>query len=505
MTAAPEKGIRAPRTIRARVAIATFLSLAVILLVIGLVIDRFDYYTAIEAVDTRLEGDAEALAAAIDYDGQKIEFDFEDEIITSFTKPKCGAYFRVFTSRGPLERSRSLDGKSLPEPSAEDLAPVEPGEPPRATNAIVTGPFEPAVRMRTLAVRRKPEHRGPYGASRPGAAAGPDITVIVQVARSISEIDKGWFGERMTVVGGLSLALLLGTLAAFFIARRATDPIRTLTDDARVIASGGGAARLEVGSVEGELRELALLLNQGFDRLASTLDREKRFAADVAHELRTPMTVYRAKLEHALARERTPAEYRAAIQSALDAGIRLQNLVEGLLTLSRADRALDLSATVDLGAIVSAVVEGAPAVTEAGPVLFEPPPQPVPVAGHAELLASMVRGLVENARRHGASRSGVEVVVRQVGDSAELLVLDRGPGFSPEMLDRMFERFARGDASRSRATGGAGLGLGIAKAIVDGHRGTITAGPREGGGASVRITLPVVRARRARATATSEC
>jgi signal transduction histidine kinase len=492
VTAAAKGRTRSPRTIRAKVAVATFVSLAVILLVIGLVIDRFDYYTAIDAVDTRLAGDAEALAAAIDYDGHKVEFDFEDEIITSFTQPRCGAYFRVFTSDGPLERSRSLEGKNLPEPSAEDLAPVEPGEPPRATTAIVPGPFEPAVRMRTLVITRKPERRGPYGASRPESEVpgASGITVIVQVARSISEIDKGWFGERVTMVGGLSLALLLGTFAAFLIARRATDPIRTLTDDARVIASGGGAARLDLSAVEGELHELASLLNQGFDRLASTVDREKRFAADAAHELRTPMTVCRAKLEHALSRDRTPAEYRAAIQSALDASIRLENLVEGFLLLSQADRPLESPATVDFAAVVRDALNGAGAVPDGSPVRFDPPAQPIIVSGHRELLTSMVGGLVRNALRHGASPVGVEVVVTSSGGGAELLVLDRGPGFSPEMLGRMFQRFARADASRSRSTGGAGLGIAIAKAIVDAHRGTIEAGAREGGGACIRVTLP---------------
>jgi signal transduction histidine kinase len=481
-----------PGTIRGRVALATFASLAAILLLVGLVIDRFDYYAALNAVDTRLAGDAEALAAAVDYDGHETHFDFQDEIITSFTQPRCGAYFQVFTSQGTLERSRSLDGKSLSEPGPEILAPLVPGEARRASTEMVPGPFEPAVRLRTLAIRRKPEHRGIDGQSRPAFAMPPgeDIAVVVQVARSITEIEKGWLGERLAVVSGLSLALALGTFAAFFIARRATGPIKNLTDDARVIASGGGTDRLEISAVEGELRELALLLNQGFDRLASTVAREKRFAADAAHELRTPITVFRARLEHALSRDRTPSEYRAAIQSALDASVRLQSLVEGFLMLSRADRPLEVRAGIDLCVLVRETLEGMPAVT-GSPVRFEPALEPVLVAAHEELLAAMVAGLVRNAQRHGASSSGVEVSVREAGGRAELLVLDRGPGFAPEMLSRMFERLARADASRSRATGGAGLGLAIAKAIIDAHDGTITAGPRQGGGACVRVTLPL--------------
>jgi two-component system OmpR family sensor kinase len=200
--------------------------------------------------------------------------------------------------------------------------------------------------------------------------------------------------------------------------------------------------------------------------------------------------VFRAKLEHALSRDRSPAEYRAAIQSALDASVRLQNLVAGFLMLSGADRPLEACAPVDLCVLVRETLERMPDVP-GSPVRFDPPFEPVIVAAHEELLSAMTAGLVRNAQRHGASSSGVEVSVRAAGGRAELLVLDRGPGFSPEMLSRMFERFARADASRSRATGGAGLGLAIAKAIVDAHRGTIAAGPREGGGASICVTLPL--------------
>jgi signal transduction histidine kinase len=481
----------APMTIRARVAWATFLSLAAILLLVGLVVDRLDYRAALDAVDARLAGDAEALAAAVDYDGQKIEFDFQDEIITSFARPRCGAYFQVSTSRGLLERSRSLDGKSLPDPGPDDLALLDPGRLSGTAAEIIPGPFEPAVRLWKLAARRHPRRGDSSADSRELAAAAGDVTVFVQVARSISEIEKGWWGERLTVVTGLSLALILGTFAAFIIARRVTVPIRTLTEDARLIAAGGSQARLEIGSVEGELRELAVFLNQGFDRLASTLTREKRFAADAAHELRTPLTACRARLEHALSRDRTPDEYRAAIQAALDANLRLERLVEGLLLLSRADRPIEPGASVDLRAVVRSTLDSLQRSAHEGPVRFAEPSEPVVVKGHGDLLASMVAGLVGNARRHGASPEGVEVRLAKVGDRAEILVLDRGPGFSPAMLDRMFEGFARGDASRSRSTGGSGLGLAIASAIVDAHRGTIEAGAREGGGASIRVTLPL--------------
>jgi signal transduction histidine kinase len=492
---------RTPRTIRSRVAWTTFAILAVVLFAAGLTIDRFDYHVAVEAVDSRLAAEAEGIAAVTRFDGSKIIVDFQDEIITGFAKPRCGAYFQISTPRGVIERSRSLAGSALPDPRPEDLLPLDSVHARRATVAASTGPFEPAVRLHTLAVKRVPEpaehHAGAAHTASPEShgdrVSDAGITVVVQVARSISEIESSWSEERAAVVSGLGLALVLGTLGAFFVARKATGPIKDLTDEARAIASGS-PARLDVHAVDGELRELADLLNQGFDRLSSTVAREKRFSADAAHELRTPVTASRAQIELALSRERTSQEYKATLASLLDVTVRQQSLIEGLLFLARAERPLDQSEPVDLRALLISTFGTAASASGREPrVALDLPGKPVFVAGHRDLLACLVTGLVDNARRHGGSPESVEVALAETGVDAVLSVLDRGPGFPPELLDRLFERLARGDASRSRATGGAGLGLSIAKAIVDAHHGTITAGPRPGGGACVRVSFALVQ------------
>jgi two-component system OmpR family sensor kinase len=179
----------------------------------------------------------------------------------------------------------------------------------------------------------------------------------------------------------------------------------------------------------------------------------------------------------------------------LEATLRLERLVEGFILLARADRPLEGIGVVDMRAVVVATLDALAAAghSDESQVRFDPPPDPVSVVGHRDLLTSLVTGLVENARRYGASAAGVEIVLESTGSHADLSVLDRGPGFPPDLLNRLFERFARGDVSRSRATGGSGLGLAIAKAIVDAHRGEITAGPRDGGGARVRVRLPLAK------------
>jgi signal transduction histidine kinase len=463
------------RTIRARVALATFLVLAVIFAVAGRVIDTVVRHAARATLDEHLRSDAETLAALTRYDGKRVTLELEDDVLGAFSPARGGAYFQISSARGLVERSRSLDEEGLPRPVPEELILANPLDHDVHFDTI-HGPFERRVRMVTLVLTRAKDDESDGSEPIPGAARA---VVAVQVARSLAPVTETRDSVRVALGVALPLALALGTVGAFLVAGRATRPIAQLSREAQAIGEASLGSRLDVLGAAGELRDLALTLNAAFDRVEGVALREQRFASDAAHELRTPLTVVRARLELALSREREPGDYRAAIGDALEANGRLEAIVAALLLLGRSEGRKLAGVALDLGPVLARVAAASPGTTLA----LE---SALPVSGDPVLLERLFTNLVENGVRHGGGSVAIEASVQE--GRVLVSVLDRGPGLAPDLA--LFERFARGDASRTRATGGAGLGLALARAIARAHGGDVTAGPRDGGGAAFHVTLP---------------
>jgi signal transduction histidine kinase len=310
----------------------------------------------------------------------------------------------------------------------------------------------------------------------------------MRVARSTAEAAAAVRRVRRAMATALPLAALCGAAGAFFVARRATRPIALLTQSARALAAAGKGA-LDAGATPGELRELARTLNEAFAQIAAAAERETRFAADAAHELRTPVAVLRMSLELALSRPREAAEYRATLEDALAACLRLHELSESLLLLHRAEHGAVAAERLDLRDVVREAIAESDAAARGPRISYEPPADSLPVDGRRALLGRVVGNLLQNARRHGGGT--VRLSLREDGGCAALVAEDDGPGFPPELLPRLFERLARGDASRARTAGGAGLGLAILRAVAESHGGTALASNRPGGGARVEVRLPL--------------
>ncbi len=476
----------APRTLRARVAIATAIVLAAVLGLVAWWVDSAVRRHAMHVLDEGLRREASLLASLVRIDGDQVVLDMDgQEGIRHFDAPRAGAYYQIDAAgRRPL-RSPSLGDRSLSplEPTSVD----EEGG-PRERIANAEGPFEPRVRVFTFPAAAIVVVGGNDHPS-PGSPRDP---VVVRVANTTAGVDVHLAAVRRALSLALPLGLLVGVAAAYLVAGRATAPIARISAEAAAIARSPVAARLDDEHVEGELRDLATTLNRAFDRLAATAAREKRFAADVAHELRTPLAALRSRVELALSRDRTSEEYREALRVALESGRRLEGIVAPLLLLARVEAGSLRREPLDLRAVVERAVESLRPAPEAASVdlRVENAAHPVPVAGDAVLLDRLVSNLVDNALRHGGSGRQVDVRVADTATAAEVTVLDRGPGLAPSLLGRLFERFARGDDSRARDTGGAGLGLAIALAIARLHGGDVTAAPREGGGAVFTVLLP---------------
>jgi heavy metal sensor kinase len=295
-----------------------------------------------------------------------------------------------------------------------------------------------------------------------------------------------------TLIVLIPLGVGLAALGGAIIARAALRPVDEMARTARRITAEDLSRRVERRGSGDELDGLAETLNGMLARLEDAFGQTRRFAADAAHELRTPLTVLRGGIEVALRMERSPDEYRRVLASSLEEVERLIRLAEDLLLLSRSLAGPEGSrAPVDLEPLVLEVFEvGARIGRDAGVSVRVDATAPAPVAGDAAALRRALLNLVENAVKYTPPGGKVEIGLARGDGVAEITIADTGIGIEPADLERIFEPFLRLDAARARDTGGAGLGLAIARSIVIAHGGSITVESRPGSGSRFTVRLP---------------
>ncbi len=318
--------------------------------------------------------------------------------------------------------------------------------------------------------------------------SGNDVEGTVRITYPASVI-----GERVEsrVRGLLVVALVSLTVAlaaAVLFAQTITRPLRRLRSATEQLAEGDLSVRAAAEDGPPEVRSLATSFNAMGERIERMMTRQRAFAGDASHQLRTPLTALRLRLEQVDdALERDPAAARARLESAVTETERLQRLIEGLLTLARAEGSQQEVVVVDVGATVRERVELWQALAEEQAVdLIARGASSAPVVAVPGAIEQIVDNLVDNALQVAPDGSAVEVTTTLRGLLTEIHVLDRGPGMAPEQLEHAFDRFWR--ASDAPA-GGSGLGLAIVASLVEASGGTVSALARPGGGLDVSVSL----------------
>ncbi|MBB4637362.1 HAMP domain-containing sensor histidine kinase [Longimicrobium terrae] len=282
---------------------------------------------------------------------------------------------------------------------------------------------------------------------------------------------------RLALALAVGVTLLIAVVPGSLLVRRSLAPIGDMTRQAARIGAERLGERLPTGNPRDELGALARVLNDLLDRLQAAFAQQRRFMAEAAHELRTPVAVVRAETELALSGERPAAEYREALGVVWSESERLGRIVDDLLTLSRAEAGeYPLRAGhADLAEVVADVVRAHRALAATRDVtLVADTADELPLNGDEVLLSRMLRNLVENAVKHGRIGDQVRVEARRDGDVYVLRVADTGPGISDAARERVWEPFFRGAGARAAgAEGGAGLGLPIARWIAEAHGGVL--------------------------------
>lgn len=298
----------------------------------------------------------------------------------------------------------------------------------------------------------------------------------------------------MMLIAG-PLAVVAALVGGYFLARRALAPVDRMATTAEQITGTRLDARIEVENPDDELGHLARTFNSMLDRLQRAVDELRRFTADAAHELRTPISVMQAEAEVALRQARSADEYRRVIEVTLDESQRLGRLADRLLTLCRHDSGLQpmRHEEVQLDALVRDVVDQVRvAADEKGVVVVNAPLAESVIAGDDIQLSQLLFNLLDNAVKF--TKPGGKVVVNgeRSNGHVQLTIWDNGIGIPDTDLPHVFERFYRADKSRNGQTGGAGLGLAISKAIVEAHHGSIAIDSTPNAGTVVRVKLPVL-------------
>jgi heavy metal sensor kinase len=322
-------------------------------------------------------------------------------------------------------------------------------------------------------------------------------TEVVVAGVSQAPIDRTTHRMLMLLLIALPVALLATAAGGWWLARRAMRPVDRMTTAAELIGVGRLRERIASPGTRDELGHLASTLNSMLDRIQDAVGEQQRLVADASHELRTPLAVMRAEIDVSMRADNLPESARRVLASVRDEVDRLSATVEDLLTLAAADEG-SLAASeecIDLRGVAETVVRALRPLAERRGLTVGVEGEPAFVAGEPGRMQHALRNLVENAIKFNRPGGAVRVRTWTSAESVGVTVEDDGPGVPEELRERIFDRFFRVESSRSRQTGGGGLGLAIVREIADAHGGEVRVLSLLPHGSAFEMSFPVVAAR----------
>jgi heavy metal sensor kinase len=284
-----------------------------------------------------------------------------------------------------------------------------------------------------------------------------------------------------------------GTALTYWLAGRALRPVGVITGIARDLSDRDLHRRIDLDLPPDELGKLADTLNGMLTRLESAFDSLRQFTSDAAHELRAPLALIRTEVEVTLASPRAGSQYEATLRTVLAETERLSRMADQLLLLARADAGAltPHHEIVDFKDLLEETVDRWQHVASERRIsLVAELPSGGRLEGDADLLRRLLDNLIDNAVRHTPPAGRIIVKASLTDHTWHVTVVDSGPGVAPQIRDRLFERFSRGDSGRGRETGGAGLGLALCAAIAAAHGGGIHLEASVPRGARFIVNLP---------------
>jgi len=291
-----------------------------------------------------------------------------------------------------------------------------------------------------------------------------------------------------------SIIMLLASVGGSFIINRALHPVKSVVKTAGDITAEDLSLRIDLKNRKDEIGALVETFNSMIARLEKSINKIRQFSGDVSHELRTPLTIIRGEIEVLLRKDRPKEEYVKTLNSVLEESFRMEQLIDGLLFLSRVE-AMDRSKgteIVNIDEVLNAVIKfRSPTASHKQISIDTKNIKPVQLKGNRELLERMTANILDNAIRYSNPGDHIEIELEKDKNQARLHIRDNGIGIPDKSLPLIFDRFYVVDPSRSKETGGAGLGLSIVKWIAEYHNAEITVDSHVGKGTTFTVNFPL--------------
>ena len=463
-----------PKTLRARLSLGIAVLVLTVLTAVGFVV----YYGTARRLAASLDASlrtatAQAMAGANNQNGRLTLGPQLDEGVGSDSFGVPGLSVAVFSPAGKVLRQFGAYAQPVPQTAALTAArrgarTTESRTDPRTGGRVrvVTTPL--AEDRRTLAV----------------------FSVALSEAPMLGTLEQ----LRLTLLVLLPLAAAIAALLGYLLTKRMLRPLAGMQATAAEISSHDLSRRLGLASADDEVGRLAATFDAMLDRLEDSFIRERRFVADASHELRTPLAALQAIVSVTRERRRSAEQYEQALDDVDGETARLRTLVENLLELARGDaERLAEREPIDVSGLLRDVCASLEVLADdKGLRLTCELEDDLVTEGDGDALVRLFVNVVDNAIKY-TDEGGVDVTTRAAADGIAISVHDSGRGVPSEQLPHLFERFYRGDASRSAE--GSGLGLAIARLIAEAHNGTIAISSDEGRGTTCEVHLPAAGAR----------
>ncbi|HJZ58532.1 MAG TPA: ATP-binding protein, partial [Gemmataceae bacterium] len=471
----------------ARVSLTTRLSLfflaalAVVLVAFSLTLYLLADVHLHRQLDDRLEAAARTLSSAAEVEPDGVEWEPGVRPLAlshgSFGDHLCWA---VTTDEGRvIDRSKQPEAEELL--AAARAAPGEYGRPRRLVHA--------GRAWRVIRLRLAPEPAPLPRQVRPEKLAALTLTVAVP----LEPVQTTLRTLAAALAGLMLVVLVVALIAGRAVCRRAVAPVARMADAARSMGAADLHDRLPVPPSADELADLGTAFNGLLERLAEAFERERRFAGEASHQLRTPLAGLIGQVEVALRRDRPAEEYRRALESVLNQAGRLRRVVEALLFLARSEGEARLLGVerIDLAVWVPDRLRAWSDHPRWADLVCGPwTGGPLPVEVHPDLFGELLDALLDNALKYSPSGTPVAVRLGRDDGGAWVEVEDRGCGVAAEDLPHLFRPFFRSDLARKAGVPGAGLGLAVAARVAAALGGSIEVDSEPGRGSRFQVRLP---------------
>jgi len=317
--------------------------------------------------------------------------------------------------------------------------------------------------------------------------------IVIVVGQLTSGVTGPLAAFRFVLIIAGVIVVVMAGIGGLFLASRVLRPVEQITKTAQEIGEGDLSRRIDVKTND-ELGKLASTLNEMIGRLEEAFNRQRQFTADASHELRTPLAIMQAEATLALSKERTEDDYRKSLETISQESSYMSSVIGKLLFLARSDAGKEQLTfeNVDIKNLIVELSTNIEALAQDKSIKFTVDAQEsLIVNGDKVKLRQLFINILENAIRYTPNDGNISVSAVKKDENALVAISDTGIGIPPEHLPHIFERFYRVDKARSRAEGGVGLGLAIAKYIAESHGGKIKLESQIGKGTTFRITIPL--------------